>query len=950
MPEHPDTLIRVAGVKPTLGHFSVTGVFMGIISYLVKFFQLIPVAERPGYLLLLPTKNLIEQFQYQLTKAGGTTLLPYGYTLSTFIQDYGQVYTRPISNAARRAIMHRALSSKKFTHFASGSEATLFSLWEDFVFTGRIAATAELHSGKFLEEILSCLAPTINRSSTYQQFMESYLGEFNEIFGIYLELLAKLNLEDPLLISRRQITNTISHLPEIAKRFQLLVADLYDAPPIQLQLLEALAKSGATFIFSGYHFSAHQRWPELIKNLPQEQITWCSPPAKEILRRAAAPDRQKLPPLPASEPVAARIFPSVAAECRYVIYQALALVCEGIKAEEIAIVVTDQRHYREILYSLIHALPADRMPVDIFSFNLKRQIDQSALAIFIETLIRLAGSAPLSTQLLLETVESPFFSHFFLHHPESGNLSSDKNERAEKAILTNLRQELSNQVITSAETLKIMAKRSVDHGLREGIEALIAASKYFPPQASLSRYLKIVAELIEQSTGIIGDLYENTVRDHLATVVEELRQLGLNIAFQPASFHAFFRATIANEETGLNYDYLSGIQILDPRDAKGISTRALFLSGNSSGSFLGQGHQNRCFSPGQQELLGLTTPNRQEILQRFTVYSLINNCERVWCTRALEIENRTREANIFFKELLWAGLEPHMPTVEIVWIDQKTGEKPAEENQPEEVPLLPIKKLPQRLSGHQATHLLQCPARYLFEALRLQAPEMREERLDPLGEGAILHQVTEILGKSLPKAKDKNEILTKIREISHTMEITWEERMLFSFLNHSGCWERLADFLLEGDSETLAVEEWIEADLEPVTGLPIQGVGKIDRRDRGTAGERLVDYKRSKIPSKKAVTSFADVQLLFYALLKSLNGEKVDKIAYYSIRQRQRNCSEAEVEPLLATFSEILRQQLHGITASGGYQKIIARHCDRCPYKEICLNESQLRSMTQEYY
>jgi len=931
---------------------------MGIISYLVDFFQRLPVAERPGYLLLLPTKNLIEQFQYRLTQTCGTTLLPCCYTISTFIQDYGQEYTRPISNAARRAVMHQAISSKKFIHFAGGSEATLFSLWEDFVFTGRIAAADELNSGKFLKETLSSLAPTINRSATYQQFMESYLEEFNDIFKAYLELLAGMQLEEPLLVNHRQITTTIGHLPEIARRFQLLVADLYDAPPIQLQLLEALSRLGAAFVFSGYYFDEPRRWPELIKHLPPEQITWCSPTAKEILRRAAAPDLQKFSPLPVAESVPGRVFPSVAAECRYVIHQALTLVCDGIPADEIAIVVTDQRHYREILYSLIHALPASRMPLDIFSFNLKRQIEHSALAIFIETLIRLAGGAPLSTQLLLEAIESPFFSHFFLlpvavpagrlgrdgNTPESDSPESEKNESAEKAIVTTLRQELTDQVITATETLKIMAKRSSDPGLQRGINALIAAGKYFPTHALLSDYLEIIAGLIEQSTGIIGDLYENTVRDHLAAVVEELRQMELNIPFQLSSFHAFFLAAISSEETGLNYDYLSGIQILDPRDAKGIAAKALFLTGNSSGSFLGQGHQNRCFSPRQQELLGLITPDRQEILQRFTVYSLINNSEQVWCTRALEIEGRTREANIFFKELLWAGMEPLIPMVEIVWTDQKTEKKPAGENQAGEV-LLPIQKLPQRLSGHQATHLLQCPARYLFEALRIQAPAMREERLDPLGEGAILHQVAEILGKSLPKPKDKSEIIDKIRDISRQLEITWEERMLFSFLDHSGCWERLADFLLEDRGETLAVEEWIAADLEPVTGLPIQGVGKIDRRDRGTTGERLVDYKRSKIPSKKAINGFADVQLLFYALLKTLNGEKVDTIAYYSIRQRQRNCSKAEVEPLLATFRDILRQQLHGILDSGGYRKIIAEHCARCPYKEICLDESQLRSM-----
>lgn len=922
---------------------------MGIISYLVNYFQRLPVAERPEYLLLLPTKNLVEQFQYRLTQACGTTLLPRCHTLSTFIQDYGQVYARPMSNAARRAVMHQAIGRKKFSHFAAGSEATLFSLCEDFVFSGRIATVDDLRSGKFLRETLGCLSPTTNRSATYQQFMESYLEEFNEIFTTYLELLARLQLEEPLLVNCRQITNTIGHLPEIARRCQLMVADLYDAPPIQLKLLSALAGSGAKFIFSGHHFEDRRRWPELIKHLPPEQVTWCSPPAKKILRRAAAPKPQKLSPLADSNSVVARVFPSVAAECRYVIHQALALVGGGIPAAEIAIVVTDQRHYREIFYNLIHALPADRIPLDIFSFNLKRQVKQSSLAIFIETLIRLAGGAPLSTQLLLEVIESPFFSHFFLNYPESDNPESGENGPTARAIITTLRQELTDLVITATETLEIMAKRSSDPGLQQGIKALLAAGKFFPTHDSLSNYLRLIAGLIEQSRGIIGDLYENAVRDHLAAVVEELRQLEINISFQLSSFHAFFLTAIASEETGLNYDYLSGIQILDPRDAKGIAAKALFLTGNSSASFLGQGQQNRCFSPRQQELLGLGTPAREEILQRFTVYSLINSSEKVWCTRALEIEGRAREANIFFKELLWAGMEAPMLAVEITWADQKMEKNSAGENQAAvsadgqgEV-LLPIPKLPQRLSGHQATHLLQCPARYFFESLRIQAPAIREERLDPLGEGAILHQVAEILGKSLPKPKNKSEIIDKIREISNQLEITWEERMLFSFLDHSGCWERLADFLLKNSAETLAVEEWVTADLEPITGLPIQGVGKIDRRDRGTAGERLVDFKRSTIPAKKAVNSFTDVQLLFYALLKDLNGEKIDKIAYYSIRQRQRNCTAVETAPLLTTFSDILRQQLHGIPANGGYRKIIAGHCGRCPYKEICLDESQLR-------
>ena len=911
---------------------------MGIISYLADFFQRLPATERPGYLLLLPTKNLIEQFQYRLARACGTTLLPYSYTLSTFTQDYGQVYAKSISNAARQAVMHQAVNSKKFTHFTGGSETVLFSLWEDLVLAGRISSAADLSSGKFLKDILARLEPTLNRSSTYRQFMEEYLDEFSTIFRIYLDLLAGMELEDPLLVSRRQINKTLKQLPGLADRFRILVADLYDAPPIQLGLLEALAGTGARFLFSGYHFSEPRRWPKLIKNLPPEQVTWCSPPAKELLRRAVDPNAHKRSPLPEAETVTARIFPSVAAECRYVIHQALALVCGGLPAEEIAIVVTDQHHYREILYSLIHALPADRLPIDIFSFNLKRPVGRSSLAVFIETLLRLAGSVPLSTQLLFEAIESPFFSPFFLDSPEADN--PEKEQREMESLL---RQALADQVVTAVETLEVMASRTDNPLLERGIKALTAAAAHFPAKASLADYLDLVAGLIEQSRELVNDLYENAVRDHLAAVIAEIRQLELDISFRLPSFHTFFQTAVAGGETGLNYDYLSGIQILDPRDAKGIAAGALFFTGNSSGSFLGRGRGNSCFTPGQQQRLGLITPQRQEILQRFTVYSLINNCERVWITRALEIEGKSQEGNIFFKELVWAGMEPVMPTVDISWSGRET-EQAVVRGEEAAGNLLPIRELPPRLSGRQATCLLQCPARYFFEALGLQAPSIREERLDPLGEGAVLHRVMETLGKKLPEPKSKAEILAAIDEICRRLEATWEERLLFSLLEHSGCWERLADFLLEGGRKSLAVEEWVEADLEPVAGLPIRGVGKIDRRDRGPAGERLVDYKRNKIPSKKAINSFDDVQLLFYALLKELNDEKIDAIAYYSLRRRQQNCSEAEVEPLLPVFRELLAQQLTGIAEAGGYRKIINGHCDSCPYREICLDESQLRT------
>ncbi|MBN2332697.1 MAG: PD-(D/E)XK nuclease family protein [Deltaproteobacteria bacterium] len=907
---------------------------MGILSYLVAHFRQIPVAQRPEHLLLLPTKNLLEQFQFRLTKACGTTLLPYCYTLATFIQDYGQIYISPLPGAGRLALLHQITAGKSFAHFAPGSEKALLSLWDDFVLAGHIGSAEEMLSGSFLSRIRKKLAPTLTRSATYQSYMADYLEEFNEIFCHYLTLLAAKNLHDPQLISRRQIQRTISQLPMITSRLQCSVADLYDAPPVQMDLLRHLAKAGARFLFSGYRFTDRGMLPQLMSHLKSEQIIWCSPPAKRLLQRAASPQQpsSKEPP---TDPIVGRVFPSIAAECSYVIHRALALVSSGMPPEEITIVIADQHHYKEIFYSLLHALPTDRLPMEIFSFNLKRQISATAMTIFIEALLRLAGGAPLSTQLLLEVIESPYFALFFPNR-ESGGETIETGKKL-------LRQELADQTITTINDLDILGKREKDPQLQQGITALKAAQSVFPPRASLAHYVKTITDLIDQSTGLLSNLYENAGREQLATIAADLQQLGIETIHTPASFHAFFRTIMAEEETGLDYDYLSGIQVLDPRDAKGIATQALFLIGNSSRSFLGR-HRHRCrFTGRQQDMLSFVSPAQEEILQRFTVFSLANNCRQTWLTRALEIDGRIKEASIFVKELTWAGMETLMPDVELVW---RTGrsERSAGKTKitADSTNLIPIKQLPKRLSGHQATSLFQCPARYLFDGLKLNAPTLRDQRLDPLGEGAILHRITEELGKCSPQPATKAAILARIRDISQAMEITWEERMLFSFLEKSGAWDRLADFLLASGS-CLAVEEWVAADLSVLAGQPLQGVGKIDRRDHGPGGVRLVDYKRNQIPSAKAVTSFADVQLLFYALLKSLQGETIDRVAYYSIRKRRANCTEVEAAPLLSAFSTILKQQLDGIPAAGGYRKNISRTCVRCPYQEICLDETQLR-------
>lgn len=991
----------------------------GIVARLAAEFCRLPPAERPRRLVLLPTKNLVERFHYRLTRDCGTTLLPTTHTISTFIDTFGQAYGRPATAAVRRLLLQQAVAATGGTHFTAGSEAGLLHLWDDLAAAG-ILDPSPLDGPGFAARLGELLAPTFSRSPAYAEYLGTGLDEMGDIFFRYRELLAARHLEDPRLLARRQLDGAIANLPRLARRYAFIVADIHDAPPVQLRLLATLAGLNARFLFSGFHFRDQRRRPPFIASLPPDRVEWCSPPPPLLLERAAgqtpvaAPvhveqtpaiiqehpgtrkiaaargytagddadgisgngdyidggisgDRDDLPgggngdhvggggtnndyvdPTGdisggSGKPVTTVIgltFPTLAAECRAAVYRALELVDAGVEPADIAIVAGDLHRCRELLYSMVTTLPATRRPLDQFAFNLKRALRPSGACRFVEALIRWCGAAPVSAVLVLELTESPLFAALFLPGPPENR----------PPALGALRRLVSGRIVTSMDDLERLAARRPAESLPPVLVALRAATETLPASATPADYARRLAALLTAAGDTAAGPFEYAAREHLAGLLGELAAPDNTAApIDLAGLHRLFTGLTAAEETGLNYDYLSGIQVIDLRDAKGITCRHLLLIGNHEGSFLGRPPTESFFTPAQRHLLGIPTTAHEEVLQRYTVYSLLAGCDEAWLTRAIEVGDRQLGANIFFRELMHAGMPTFSgPPTAIAGTFPATVPSLPRPEPDTDSRRLPLAIPPARLSGHQANHLFTCPARCAYDLLELPVLELREEGLDPLEEGQLAHRICEQLGRELPGPADPPALATALRAIVDRLPRTAEIHFFLTELDCRGVWNDIATWLGEAGTRCEAVEEDVETDITPLVGRPLIGRGRIDRRDTAAGHRRLIDFKRKNIPGNKMLEELRDVQLLFYALLLATQDTRVDTIIYRAFMPPATGptVTATAIDTLLPRFTARLRMILDDIAGSGGYPRQPSKDCGLCPYAEICLTEAELETWT----
>jgi ATP-dependent helicase/nuclease subunit B len=205
-------------------------------------------------------------------------------------------------------------------------------------------------------------------------------------------------------------------------------------------------------------------------------------------------------------------------------------------------------------------------------------------------------------------------------------------------------------------------------------------------------------------------------------------------------------------------------------------------------------------------------------------------------------------------------------------------------------PILEPARVPARLTASGLTDLMACPYRYhARHVLGLGAGDEVEEAMGKGSVGELVHRVLHDFHVRHPRLADT----APAQRVEHLQALIAEafgDAITRNFQEHAWA-DRLharADAYIAWAVQREA-EGWLFEGgeqrrthaLDLPDGATVSLEGRIDRIDRGAAGQSLIDYKlRSADSVKKTLQGGEDVQLAFYTLLQ---GDAVGEAAYLAL-------------------------------------------------------------------
>lgn len=195
---------------------------------------------------------------------------------------------------------------------------------------------------------------------------------------------------------------------------------------------------------------------------------------------------------------------------------------------------------------------------------------------------------------------------------------------------------------------------------------------------------------------------------------------------------------------------------------------------------------------------------------------------------------------------------------------------------PQTPPALP----PSSYSAYSYQQLIDCPYRYFAsQCLRLSPPEEIREALQKSGYGEHVHRCLQAFHsevKGLP-GPFTAELSSSNRQQAIALLEAISQRVFFAdlednFIHHVWLrrWQRLIPNYIDwqitrsGQWQVIDTEHFMERRME-AGNYSIKG--RIDRVDRGPAGETILDYKTGSCASLEQIIAGESIQLPFYALL-----------------------------------------------------------------------------------
>ncbi|HEX7022592.1 MAG TPA: PD-(D/E)XK nuclease family protein, partial [Trueperaceae bacterium] len=270
---------------------------------------------------------------------------------------------------------------------------------------------------------------------------------------------------------------------------------------------------------------------------------------------------------------------------------------------------------------------------------------------------------------------------------------------------------------------------------------------------------------------------------------------------------------------------------------------------------------------------------------------------------------------------------------------------------------LPLDPGARTFSASQLVTLGQCPFKWFAQRLlKLAEPQEAEEQVSPVLRGRIWHKTLE---RALAAAQGAHD--TRATALA-ALEDAFTEAECSEGTPDTPTWPILrrehlqelrraisADDFLPAGAEVVAIEQHFEA---PWRGLRVQGV--VDRIDRTQDGLRLLDYKTrgSKPAGAQDANGKAsiDIQLPLYVEAASpclFPGEAVAEARYYSLTKAEALPPVKRDEEALDGLVDRIRRHLQ----AGSYPvapDIDGVACATCDYDLLCRRGPRLERKRQE--
>ncbi|MBA3582113.1 MAG: PD-(D/E)XK nuclease family protein [Gammaproteobacteria bacterium] len=419
--------------------------------------------------------------------------------------------------------------------------------------------------------------------------------------------------------------------------------------------------------------------------------------------------------------------------------------------------------------------------------------------------------------------------------------------------------------------------------------------------------------------------------------------IALNESLQWHEFRIWLRYVLEHNYFHLDSDY-HGVELLTLEQARGLAFEQIIIAGANAQQFPGDSQQLTFFNDRVRKQLGLSDwperrTRRQQLFCRLLTdakHSLI-----IWQTTQ---DGAPQEPSPWllaidkFHELAYGTslIDIAAPLFKSTPFNLLSNNRPAPS-------LLTPQLLPDDISVSAHQRLITCPYRFFMsDVLRLKAPDTIKEMMAHDEYGRLVHQALHLFHQQLAA----NEIITAehanvlLQDISKNL---FNQRLEANFLHHGWLqrWLNVIPAYIEWqyqrnvDWQVIAMEQAEAQQLSVDPALSIHGT--IDRIDKQSAGESLIDYKTGALPNKEAVYAGENVQLSSYQWLRPAT----QVVNYVSLKDEEKiRVLEVEGDTLKLLANKTQQRLINifrdinagvALTATG-----VPKDCAYCDARALC--------------